>query len=108
MFAGLSYAFGPLVAFAGVGVLIAVLRWAYARGGSLVVGPSRPGRPDEYGLLVPISAPQSATEAADALERLDSGGVRATLASTSSGPRLMVFADDEALARRLLAQPPAQ
>ena len=105
---GLSYAFGPLVAFAGVAVLVVVLRWAYARGGSLVAPPPRAGRPDEYGLLVPIAAPVSSTQAQDAMDRLENGGVRATLVSTSSGPRLMVFPDDEALARRLLAQPPAQ
>lgn len=102
----LSYAFGPLVAFTAVGVLIVVLRWAYARGGSLVPPPPRTGRPDEYGLLVPIAAPQTATEAETAMERLERGGVRVTLAGTSSGPRLMVFADDEERARTLLTQPP--
>ena len=102
----LSYAFGPVVAFAAVALLVLILRWANARGTSLIPPPPRSGRPDEYGLLVPITAPQTATEAEDALDRLERGGVRATLADTSSGPRLMVFADDEARARMLLAQPP--
>jgi hypothetical protein len=101
-----SYAFTPLVAFGAVGVLVVVLRWAYRRGGSLVPPPPRPGRPDEYGLLVSIAAPQTATQAEEAMERLEQGGVRVTLAGTSSGPRLMVFADDESRARALLAQPP--
>lgn len=101
-----SYAFGPAVAFAAIALLVAVLRWANARGASLVAPPPRTGRPDEYGLLVPIAAPVTATEAETALDRLERGGVRATLAGTSSGPRLMVFADDEARARTLLAQPP--
>ena len=101
-----SYAFGPIVAFAAVALLVAILRWANARGSSLVPPPARTGRPDEYGLLVPIAAPMTASEALEALERLEGGGVRATLAGTSSGPRLMVFADDEALARALLSQPP--
>jgi hypothetical protein len=102
----LSYAFAPLVAFLVVGLLALVLRWAFRRGGSLVPPPAQPGRPDEYGLLVSIAAPQDATAAEAAMERLELAGVRVTLATTSSGPRLMVFADDEARARRLLAQGP--
>ena len=73
-----------------------LLRWAYRRGGSLVPPPPAPGRPDEYGLLVSIAAPQTATDAEAAIERLEQAGVRVTLAATSAGPRLMVFADDEA------------
>ena len=101
-----SYAFAPLVAFLAIGVLALVLRWASRRGGSLVPPPAHPGRPDEYGLLVSIAEPHTATEAEEAMERLELAGVRVTLASTSSGPRLMVFADDAARARRLLAQGP--
>ena len=101
-----SYAFGPVIAFAAVGVLALVLRWAYRRGGSLVPPPAQPGRPDEYGLLVSIAAPIGPGEAEAAISRLEEAGVRVTLASTSAGPRLMVFADDEARARRLLIQPP--
>jgi hypothetical protein len=102
----MPYAFGPLVAFAVVGLLALVLRWAYRRGGSLVPPPPAQGRPDEYGLLVSIAAPQTATDAEAAIERLEEAGVRVTLAATSAGPRLMVFVDDEARARRLLSQPP--
>ena len=98
----MGYAFGPLVAFTAVGLLVLVLRWASRRGGSLVPPPARPGRPDEYGLLVSIAAPQTATEAEEAIERLEHAGVRVTLASTSAGPRLLVFRDDEDRARRLL------
>ena len=101
-----TYAFTPLVAFGAIGVLVVLLRWAYRRGGSLVPAPSRPGRPDEYGLLVSVAAPQTATEAEEAMERLEGGGVRVTLAGTVAGPRLMVFADDESRARLLLSQPP--
>lgn len=101
-----SYAFAPVVAFAAVGVLVLMLRWAGGRGGSLVPPPARPGRPDEYGLLVSIAAPMTATEAEAAMDRLERAGIRATLAGTSSGPRLMVFADDESRARGLLSQPP--
>jgi hypothetical protein len=71
-----------------------------------VAGAARPGRPDESGLLVSIAAPHTATEAEEAMERLEHGGIRVTLASTSAGPRLMVFADDESTARALLSQPP--
>jgi hypothetical protein len=101
-----SYAFGPIVAFGVVGVLVLVLRWAFGRGGSLVPPAPHPGRPDEYGLLVSVAEPRTATEAEAAIERLEDAGVRVTLASTVAGPRLMVFADDEVRARRLLAQGP--
>jgi hypothetical protein len=100
----MGYAFGPLVAFTAVGLLVLVLRWASRRGGSLVPPPSRPGRPDEYGLLVSIAEPHTATEAEAAIGRLEEAGVRVTLASTSAGPRLLVFRDDEARARRLLSR----
>ena len=71
----ISYAFAPLVAFLVVGVLALVLRWAFRRGGSLVPPPAQPGRPDEYGLLVSIAAPQTATEA-EAATRVPAAGTR--------------------------------
>ena len=47
-----SYLFGPLVALAIMAVMVVLLRWAFSRGGSLVERDARPGRSDEYGLMV--------------------------------------------------------
>lgn len=100
-----SYVSGPLVAFGAVGVLALILRWSYRRGGSLVAPPPRPGRSDEYGLLVAVATPRTAADGTDLQRRLEAAGVRATVADTREGPRLMVFAADEERARSLLAAP---
>ena len=102
----LSYVFVPLMAFAAVGVLALVLRWAYARGGSLVQRPARRGRPDDYGLLVPVLTPAGSREAEEARRRLALQGVRVTVTETADGPRVLVFEADAERARGLLAQPP--
>lgn len=100
-----SFVFEPLVAFAGVGILVLLLRWAFSRGGSLVARPPRPGTPDEYGLLVPIAAPKTESDGQAQLQALEQAGLRATLADTKEGRRLMVFAGDEDHARAILGQP---
>jgi hypothetical protein len=98
-----SFLFGPVVAFAGIGVLTLLLRWAFGRGGSLIAAPPRPGSPQEYGLLVPVAAPRSSAEG-EALRRvLEGHGLRATLTTTVEGPRLLVFPADEVRARAILA-----
>jgi hypothetical protein len=99
----LSYLFGPLVAFAGIGVLSLLLRWAFGRGGSLVAAPPRPGAPSDYGLLVPVVTPRTEAEGESLRRALEEHGLRATLTHTVAGPRLMVFAADEELARAILA-----
>lgn len=95
---------GPLVALLTVGVLLLLLRWAFARGKSLVEPRPRPGHADEYGLLVSVASPATYVEGELLRRRLLDAGLRATLAQTSDGPRLMVFARDEAAARRVLAR----
>ncbi|MGN6330023.1 MAG: hypothetical protein ACTHOD_00020 [Motilibacteraceae bacterium] len=98
-----SYLGGPLVALGVVGVLVLLLRWTFSRGGSLVERPVRPGHEKDYGLLVSIASPSTHIEGEMLRRRLEDAGVRATLAQTVDGPRLMVFARDETTARRLLA-----
>ena len=98
-----SFLFGPLVAFAVVGLLTLVLRWAFSRGHSLVAGPPRVGAPDDYGLLVSVAEPGTFVEAELIAARLRDAGLRATLAPTSEGPRVMVFERDRARALNLLA-----
>lgn len=94
-----SYLFGPLLAIAILGLLIAILRWAFRRGESVVAAPGRPGRADEYGLLVPVASPGSYAEGEMVRRRLEDAGIRANLAQTSEGPRVMVFPGDAERAR---------
>lgn len=100
-----SYLFGPIVAFVVVGVLALLLRWAFGRGGSLVARTPAAGREDEYGLLVAVAAPATYVEGEILRRRLETAGLRATLTTTSAGPRLMVWQGDERRARALLARP---
>jgi hypothetical protein len=90
------------MAFAVVGVLALLLRWAFGHGRSLVAPRPRPGHPEEYGLLVAVAVPDDPAAGEAAVRRLAAAGVRATLAPTKDGLRLMVFADDADHARRLL------
>jgi hypothetical protein len=93
-----------LVALVMVGVLMLLLRWAFGgRSRSLVERRARTGHEDEYGLLVAISSPGTYIEGELARQRLEAAGIKASLVTTSDGPRLMVFPDDEAAARRVLA-----
>jgi hypothetical protein len=98
----LSFAFGPLVAFCLVGVLILLLRWAFGPSKSLVARRPHSGDPKEYGLLVPVARPGTFVEAEIARRHLEAAGIRATLAPTTHGPLIMVFPDDVAVARRTL------
>ncbi|GAB3677993.1 hypothetical protein [Angustibacter aerolatus] len=99
-----SYLYGPLIAFVAVGVLVLLLRWTYRRGRSVVERPARRGGQGEYGLLVPVAEPATFAEAELIRSRLAASGVRATLAPTTDGPRVMVFGDDARVARALLRQ----
>ena len=98
-----SFVFGPAMSFLVVGVLALLLRWAFGHSKSLVDRPARPGRPSDYGLLVAVAASNTYLQGEVLRRTLDDAGVRATLATTTDGPRLMVFASDEAKARRVLA-----
>jgi hypothetical protein len=99
-----SYAFAPLLSLALLGVLALLLRWAFGHGPSLVQRRPRRGRPDEYGLLIPVATPADAAEGAALARRLSAAGVRVTVADTREGPRVLVFADDADRARQLLGQ----
>jgi len=99
-----SYLFGPIIAFAAIGVLSLVLRWAFTRGGSLVERRAASGPEAEYGLLVSVASPATYVQGELLRQSLLDAGLKATLAQTDEGPRLMVFRADEAAARRLLAR----
>ena len=98
-----SFAFGPLVAVVLVGLFAVILRWAFSRGSSVVAAAPRPGPSDEYGLLVAIASPTTYIEGEVVRRRLEDSGVRATLATTLDGPRVMVWPQDAARAREVLA-----
>lgn len=101
------YAFlaGPLLALVVVGVLALLLRWAFSTGSSLVQRRPRTGPTGSYGLLVPVIAPGTFVEAEMAVRRLVDSGLKATLAPTTEGPRVMVFPEDLAKARSVLGLP---
>lgn len=93
------------IAVVMVGVLVLLLRWAF--GGpsrSLVERRAQPGQEDEYGLLVSIASPGTFIEGEMSRRRLEAAGIRASLVTTTDGPRLMVFRGDELAARQELAR----
>lgn len=97
-----SYAFGPLVALVAVAVLVLLLRWTFSRGRSLVERRPQRGSEEEYGLLEVVSAPGTFVEAEVQRRTLVDAGIRATLAPTTEGPRVMVFPSEAGLARQIL------
>lgn len=93
-----------LIAIVMVGLLALLLRWAFGgRSRSLVERRAQVGHAEEYGLLVSISSPGTYIEGEVCRQRLEAAGIRASLVTTTDGPRLMVFRADEVVARRLLA-----
>lgn len=94
-----SYMVGPLIAFVGLGILIALLRWTFKRGGSLIAAPAQKGDPGQYGLLVPVAEPGNYVEGEMLRRSLEDAGIKATLTTTLDGPRVMVWPKDEDRAR---------
>jgi hypothetical protein len=97
-----SFAFGPVLALAAVAVLALLLRWAFSSGKSVVERRPRAGGEGEYGLLVPVAEPATFVEAEVMRRRLVDAGLRATLAPTTDGPRVLVFPEDVRNARLVL------
>ena len=97
-----SYAFGPIVAIGLIVVFVVVLRWAFGGRSSVVAAPPKQGTADEYGMLVPIASPGSYAEGEMVRRRLEDAGIRANLATTLEGPRVLVWPTDEQRARALL------
>lgn len=90
------------MAFIGVGVLVLLVRWAFTRGSSVVAAPGKPGTSDEYGLLVPVATPSSYVEGEILRRSLEDAGIKANLATTLDGPRILVWPADEVRARDYL------
>lgn len=103
--ADLAFFYEPILALLLLGALVLLLRWTFSRGHSLVPGRPRRGGEHDYGLLVPVAAPATFIEAEVLRQTLVDHGVRATLAPTTDGPRILVFPAEERAARAVLGQP---
>ncbi len=99
-----SYLFGPLVALAIMAVMVLLLRWAFARGGSLVERDAKAGRSDEYGLMVPVAGADDYIRAEMQARMLADHGLKVNLVRTTEGPRLMVWQSDRDRALELLSR----
>lgn len=98
-----SYLFGPIVAFVAMGVMVLLLRWAFsAKKTSVVAAAAKPGAASDYGMLVPIATPANYIEGEMLRRKLEEAGIRANLATTLDGPRVMVWPSDEDRARSAL------
>ena len=100
-----SFVYGPVMALLAVALLVLLLRWTFRRGSSLVERAPRQGPASDYGLLVAVAEPTTFAEAELIRARLVGQGVRATLAPTTDGPRVLVFSEEAAVARALLRKP---
>ncbi|MFC0530878.1 hypothetical protein [Phytohabitans kaempferiae] len=92
------YLVGPLIAFAVVGLMAVVLRWALGRDGI-----SPPPLSDDFGLLR-VAALVDRLEVAQAVRRtLREAGIRSTISTGLDGLiKILVFPDDAGRARRVL------
>jgi hypothetical protein len=88
--------------FFAVGILALILKWAFARGKSVIERTPKIGRDDEYGALVVIASPNNHIEGEMLRLQLVNAQIKATLTQTKDGPRLFVFARDEKIARAIL------
>ena len=97
-----TYLMFPLMLLVVFGLLVLVLRWAFGRRTSVVAAPPKSGSPQEYGLLVPVASPPNFIEAELIRRRLEDAGLRASIASTTDGPRVMVWPEDLERARQVV------
>jgi hypothetical protein len=94
--------FQSLAGFAVMLVFIALLKWAFARGNSVVSRPLRVGDDEEYGLLRVVASPGTHIEGEMLRQKLLESGIKATLTQTKRGPRVMVFEKEVKAAEAIL------
>jgi len=99
-----SFAFGPIIGLLAIGLMVLVLRWAFARGKSVVERPSTKGSPKDYGMLIPIASPADYIQGEMLRRRLMDSGIKATLATTTEGPRILIWPADEKRAQSILSR----
>lgn len=101
----LSFVFGPLLAFLGIGLMVMILRWAHSKKKvSLIERPTKPADPNDYGMLVPIAFPDNYAAGEILRSKLQASNIKATLTFTIDGPRILVWPEDENIARQILAK----
>jgi hypothetical protein len=88
--------------FFAVGILALILKWAFARGKSVIERTPKIGGEDEYGSLVVVASPNNHIEGEILRLKLVDAKIKATLTQTKDGPRVFVFASDEKIARAIL------
>ncbi|MCX6445485.1 MAG: hypothetical protein NTZ66_01235 [Actinobacteria bacterium] len=86
-------------------IFVVILKWAFSSNPKMVVLPVSAGKKDQYGLLIPIDAPQIKSDVARAQELLMDFKIKTTVADTYDGVQLMVFEKDYEKAMRVLGQP---
>ena len=94
--------FQSLAGFAVMLLLIGLLKWAFARGKSVVSRPLQVGDDEEYGLLRVVARPGNHIEGEMLRQKLASSGIKATLTQTKRGPRVMVFEEEVKAAEAIL------
>lgn len=94
--------FQSLAGFAVMLILIGLLKWAFARGNSVVARPLRVGDDEEYGLLRVVARPGNHIEGEMLRQKLAANGIKATLTQTKRGPRVMVFEREVKAAEAIL------
>jgi len=88
--------------FAGLAILILVLKWGFSSNGKMIITPIKAGKKDQYGLLKPLPTPGNYIEAQMALQKLVDSNIKATLTQTLDGPQLMVFEKDLDIAKSVI------
>jgi hypothetical protein len=91
-----------LSGFAVMGLLMILLRWAFARGRSVVERPVIAGEDSQYGLLKVVASPKNHIEGEMLRQKLIENGIKATLTQTKSGPRVLVFPEELSAASAIL------
>lgn len=94
--------FQSLAGFFVMIILIALLKWAFARGNSVIERPIRVGEEEEYGLLRVVAKPGSHIEGEMLRQKLLTNGIKATLTQTKRGLRIMVFPEEVKAAEAIL------
>ena len=88
--------------FAGLALLIVVLKWGFSTNRKMIVTPIKAGKKDQYGLLRPLPTPSNYIEAQMSLQKLVDSNIKATLTQTLDGPQIMVFEKDLGIAESIL------
>jgi hypothetical protein len=102
-----EYFLFPIVAFALIGGMVLLLRWAFSSSkGSLVRRTDySPAARDTFGLLVDVHTSKTYADARTKVELLTSQQIRATAARTTEGWSIYVWPADVAAARAVLKIP---